>query len=207
MTLPLTWLDEVFSALRFSGPDGVELPLRRKVQIKGSNVTSVLDEEGNDRTVVDLSSVTSISGDGSNVDITCAQTTWGIATSGIIAKILPAPVITTDATPSTLLVLPIPEDTVVDYAITVVGRRSGGASGAAGDSYRSDLVCTYQRIGSAAPTLVGAAAAETNKRSNGGGSAYAASVAIVGNNIVVSGVGAATTTIHWTAVIQGQQVG
>lgn len=140
-----------------------------------------------------------------NVNIAPAQQTWGSPTSGVVGKILSAPLATSGATPTALVAYAVPENSVVDFVVTVVGRWSSG-SGAAGHAYRADLVCTYQRIGNAAPTLVGAAAAPTNVRSVGSGSAWAASVGVSANMVVAYGAGAAGANVRWTAVVQGQQV-
>lgn len=146
--------------------------------------------------------------------ITCAQTTWGPVTNGVVSAIPPvaAPVQTTNATATQIVSVVIPASTVCDFLITVIGRRTGGASGTAGDCYRADFPVTYQSIGAAAPSLVGAAAVETNKKFVGGGTGYSATISIASTGgvspyfIVVSGVGVATTNITWTAVVQSQQV-
>ncbi len=215
MSNPAQWLPDLMGpvVIQAGGTDQTARPAINFVGCTGE------DNSGDDR--LDLTQnmggscsgtaveclVLQVDGLDNNANVLCAQTTWGIATSGIIAKILDAPVSTSDATPGVLLSYAIPESTVVDFVITVVGRRYGGVSGTAGDCYRADFPVAYQRIGSAAPTLVQDAAAETNKQAHGGGSAYAGSVAIVSNSLVVYGTGAATTNVRWTAVIQGQQVG
>jgi hypothetical protein len=151
--------------------------------------------------------VTQIDGTSNNVNILPMTTTWGIPTSGVVSMSLVAPMLTTGAVTSALITYPIPADTVVDFMVTIVGKWNSGAAGAAGDCYRADFPVSYQRIGAAAPVLVGAAAVETGKKSTGLGSGYAGSIGLSGNNLVANGVGVASTNIKWTCVVQGQQVG
>ena len=183
----------------------VAQPARANVNFAGATAS----DDGTTLTITPSGIPTTLGPDGtSNANITSPKTTWGTAATSQIVSLIPlAPVATAGATLTTVLTFPIPADTVVDFSITIVGKRTGGVSGTAGDSYRADFPVCYQRIASAAPSLVGAAAVETGKKSNGGGSAYVGSVAISGNNLLVQVTGVATTNIDWTAVVQGQQVG
>jgi len=152
--------------------------------------------------------VVQVDGAGGVVPILAPQTTWGsVATAEVISITNVTPIATTNATVATLVTFPIPASTVVDFMITIVSNRTGGASGAAGDCYRADFPVCYQRIGAAAPSLVGAAAVETGKKFNGLGTGYVGSVSLSGNSVIVQFTGLATTNIDSTAIVQGQQVG
>ena len=151
--------------------------------------------------------VAQVDGAAGVLPIVAAQTNWGtVAASQVISITNVAAVATTNATIATLITFPIPASSLVDFIVTVCGNHTGGASGAAGDCYRADFPVCYQRIGAAAPSLVGAAAAETNKKSNGLGSGYVGSISVSGNSILIRATGLVTTNIDWSAVIQGQQL-
>ncbi len=139
-------------------------------------------------------------------DFAAGTIVWGELTSGVVSKIPLVPLATTGATTTTILSYPVQVNTMIDFAVTVTGRRTGGVSGTAGDAYRANLAATYQRIGTAGPTLVGAAATETSKRTNGGGSGYASSLSVSSNNILIRVTGVATTNIDWTARADGIQL-
>lgn len=144
-----------------------------------------------------------------------AKTTWGPANAEVVSALPESVVSTFDATPTPLVSLPLDSDSVYDVLVTVVGKRTAstgagaGGGGTAGDCYRADFSATYQRIGSAAPSLVGAAPVETNKKTVGGGAAYAASLATssgAGSSLVVTATGVASTGISWSALVQMQRV-
>lgn len=156
--------------------------------------------------VVQIGGVDQLRITSTNTTTSTATTTWGIASSGLVSMAPMTPLATTDATVTTILTYAIPASTMVDFQITVCGIRTGGTSGTAGDCYRAELPVTYQRIGAAAPTLVGAAYALLGAKSVGGGSAYLPSLVISGNNLLVQVKGVANNNIDWTAVCQGQQV-
>lgn len=103
--------------------------------------------------------------------------------------------ITIDGTLSTLYTSQaIATSAVNDFIASVVGLDS-----ADGYVYRADFSFTYQRIASAAPSLVGPAAVPLNVRASAGASGWGgASIALSGNTVQLQVQGATSRTIHWS---------
>lgn len=139
------------------------------------------------------------------------RTAWSTGTASLVTLNAFAPTATTDATIATVETCPIPASSIVTFQITVAARRTGGVSGTAGDCYTAEMPVKYQRIGSAAPTLVGPAASAVGVDTVGAGSGYAFSVDIVANgsgyDLRVRFTGIATTNINATALIQAKRTG
>jgi hypothetical protein len=102
-------------------------------------------------------------------------------------------VLTTDATVTTLIAVPVPVDTSVKCTGEVVARRTGGAAGSANDGAGYDVrfvatnsAGTAALIGSATVTVIGESQA-----------AWTVTVDASGGTIRVRVTGAADNTIQW----------
>lgn len=139
------------------------------------------------------------------------RTAWSTGTASLVTLNAFTPTATTDATITTVETFPIPASSIITFQITVAARRTGGVSGAPGDCYTAEMPVKYQRIGTAAPTLVGAAASAVGVDSVGAGSGYAFSIDVVANgsgyDLRVRFTGLATTNINATALIQAKRTG
>lgn len=110
--------------------------------------------------------------------------------------------ITTDATPTTLFTLALPDNTASDYTLTVFSRDLSNN----GDAYRADFFATVQRFGGAGASFVGASPTAQNIKYNGSGSDYVAAVTVSSNSIVVTVTGVTSTNIHWSVSSTAQKL-
>jgi hypothetical protein len=108
------------------------------------------------------------------------------------------PVTTTDGTLTTIYTdSAIPASTMYDYVVTVVGLDSTDGYG-----YRADFSFSYQRIASAAPTVVGASPVPLNVRASTGAVSWGGgSIALSTNSVIVQVQGIASRTIDWNCSV------
>lgn len=143
--------------------------------------------------------VASITGFSGNVNITATQTTLDSGSSlPVIGGVASAQ--TPSNSPVAALTYAHPDNTVVDWVVTFVGRNHSNN----GDYYRTDFTFTSQRFGAAAPVLNPAPPAVANVRSNGSGSTYLPTVTTSSNNVLLNAVGNASTTVDWSVTFQLQ---
>jgi hypothetical protein len=101
---------------------------------------------------------------------------------------------TTTATPKDIFSYLLPEDRSALFILRVVGRRTGGSSGASGDSAGYIQVGLYKRAGAGAPTLVGSLNNLFTAESQAG---WDCTFGVSSNNIIVTVTGATNNTIQW----------
>lgn len=109
---------------------------------------------------------------------------------------------TTDATVTTLFTLTIPADTSVTITAKVTARRTGGSSGAAGDSAGYVRMATVADISGAA-TLVGSVDTPYTKESQAG---WDCTIDVTGATARVRITGAVNNNISWSARVEVEQV-
>ena len=133
---------------------------------------------------------------------------WALAEGQVPLIATPPSITTTDATTTAIYTEPPQASaSTYDYLLTVVGQEPS-----TGDMYRANFAFTYQRIGTAAPTLVGSVSIlPLNVRSTTGGAAWGtggavATFALVGTSLQVSVQGKASTTIDWSVQFARAQV-
>jgi hypothetical protein len=121
--------------------------------------------------------------------------------TGPVGVTTTAAVTTTNATVTAIYTEPAEApSTIYDYVITVIGQEPS-----TGDFYRADFRTNYQRIGSAAPSLAGAASGPLNVNATTAGLTWGGVSFAIGtvtaNALTVSVQGLAATTIDWTITI------
>lgn len=110
---------------------------------------------------------------------------------------------TTDATVTTLITLPLEDNASYQIVAQVVGRRTGGVSGTAGDSASYLRVGTFFRVGAGVATQVGATGAVYTAESQAG---WDCTMAVTGSDVLVRMTGAAGNNVTWAGIVTMQRV-
>lgn len=100
------------------------------------------------------------------------------------------------ATPTTILSITIPEETTVGIELTVVARRTGGASGTAEDGAHYKRFLTYKNLAGTA-TQIGSTSSTHTAESQAG---WDVTAAVTGDVVDIQVTGAANNSISWLAV-------
>lgn len=106
---------------------------------------------------------------------------------------------TTDATATTLFTHSPLTSSLNYYELRVRAIRTGGSAGAAQDSAAYVVRAAYKRVGSAAPTIVGAITADYTAEDQAG---WDCTFAVSGNNVIVQITGAVNNNISWRGEIK-----
>lgn len=101
--------------------------------------------------------------------------------------------VTTDATPSTLLSLPLLPSRTTFLRVQVIARRTGGSAGTAEDGAAYVLAATYNVL-AGIPTLIGSVTTLHSAESQVG---WNATCVVSGVNVIVQVTGAANNTVTW----------
>ena len=104
-------------------------------------------------------------------------------------------VVTTDATPTTLLSLPLLSSRTTFIQVQVIARRTGGSSGTAEDGAAYLRAGTYKMV-AGTPTLIGSVTSIHTAESQAG---WDATLAVSGGNVIVQVTGAADNNVTWNA--------
>ena len=121
----------------------------------------------------------------------------------IALKPVEASVETTDATVTTLATLPLEDGKTSQIVADIVARRTGGASGTAGDGAGYRIIGTYRRVSAGAATLIGSVTADHTAESQAG---WDATLTVSGNDVLVRVTGATGNNLSWHGVITLQEV-
>lgn len=101
---------------------------------------------------------------------------------------------TTDAAATTLFTHSPLTSSLNYYELRVRALRTGGTAGSAQDSAAYVVRAAYKRVGSAAPTIVGAITAEYTAEDQAG---WDCTFAVSGNNVLVQVTGALDNNVSW----------
>lgn len=104
-------------------------------------------------------------------------------------------VVTTDATLTTILTLPVADATVLGVVARIVARRASN-----GDAAHFELRDAVKRHGGGSAALIGAILSPAFATDAGAG-AWTASLAVSGNNLLVKVQGAVGHTVTWSAAL------
>ena len=110
---------------------------------------------------------------------------------------------TTDATVTTLVALPLEDNSSYHLTVSVVGRRTGGSSGAAGDSASYVRVGTFYRVSAGGATQVGSTSTPHTAESQSG---WECALSTSGNDVLVRVTGASGNNLSWSGLITLQKV-
>lgn len=110
---------------------------------------------------------------------------------------------TTDATVTTTQTINIPDSCLYLVEAHIIGQRTGGSSGAAGDGAGYIRRGLYTRTGGGAPTLVGAVQDGYTAESQAG---WDCTLDISGNTVRVRVTGAANNNVTWNSTIISKQL-
>lgn len=181
-----TWLPFLTKLLQYLGV--VQNP-RTYLDFEGSGF-SFTDDAVNDRQVVNL-------GNSTNQNFG----TDPLNQTNVQSFIEPA-FATANATPKAAVsaVYAMPDLTMVDVVVTVVGKKAASA-----DSFVQDYRARYTRNGTA-PTIIGSIILGSNPVGTGTLSTASATLTVSGNSIVPQVTGVAATGITWTITMQVQPV-
>lgn len=103
---------------------------------------------------------------------------------------------TTDGATSTLFTYPMAASMSGVFAALVVGKRTGGVSGSAGDSAAFLLHGGAKRIAAGSVTGIGSTALQTSYSTKDQGT-WGATWNVSGNNIIIQVAGAANNNVSW----------
>lgn len=106
-----------------------------------------------------------------------------------------ATVNTTDATPTTLATFPVPTNSAITFSGSVSALRTGGISGASGDSAGYDVNCTFKNVSGTVSIIVQGEQFAAEDQS-GWGVSFGAS----GTNGTLIVTGASGNNITWNAL-------
>ena len=105
---------------------------------------------------------------------------------------------TTDATVTTLTTLPLEDSSTYKIVADVVARRTGGASGAAGDGASYRIIGTFRRVSAGSATLIGSLTADHTAESQSG---WDATLTVSGDDVLVRVTGAAGNSLTWSCLV------
>lgn len=110
---------------------------------------------------------------------------------------------TTDATVTTLATLTLEDARTYQIVADVVARRTGGASGTAGDGASYRVLGTFRRVSAGSATLIGTVTTEHSAESQSG---WDCTLTASGNDVLVRITGASGNSISWAGVVTMQKV-
>ena len=156
------------------------------------SLQSQIDEINNKLSLVGLDNLAGI------VDVN-SYTNYGVNDfSGLVFQQYAQSVRTTNATVTTAQTLNIPDNSITMVEAHIIGQRTGGSSGAAGDGAGYIRYATYKRTGGGAPTLIGSVTDVYTAESQAG---WDCSLDVSGNTVRVRVTGAANNNVTWNSTI------
>lgn len=109
---------------------------------------------------------------------------------------------TTDATVTTLLTLTLEDGSAYQIVADVVARRTGGASGTAGDGASYRIIGTYRRVSAGSATLIGSVTSVHSAENQAG---WDAALSVSGNDVLLRVTGATGNNLSWYGIVTVQR--
>lgn len=109
---------------------------------------------------------------------------------------------TTDATVTTMTTVSLDDNSTYQIVADVVVRRTGGASGSAGDGASYRIIGTFRRVSAGSATLIGLLTADHSAESQSG---WDATLTVSGNDVLLRVTGAAGNNLSWYGIITLQK--
>lgn len=118
-------------------------------------------------------------------------------------SVLTARVETTDATVTTLATITLEDNSTYQIVADVVARRTGGASGTAGDGASYRRIGTFTRVSAGGATLVGSLSTPHTAENQSG---WDCTLSVSGNDVLVRTTGASGNNVSWFGIVSIQRV-